>query len=76
MQSGWLLVIENEQGRWASAVDEVAGVRRVPRERLTAIPSQSLKASSRSRKRVHPGRSARWLLDADRLFRTLQQTSW
>lgn len=77
MQSGWLLVAEHEQGRWALAVDEVAGVRRVLRERLTAIPVTVAQGKQAFAEGVFlDGERRVGLLDANRLFRTLQQTGW
>jgi chemotaxis-related protein WspD len=76
-QSGWLLVIENEQGRWALAVDEVAGVHRVPREQLTAVPVTVAHGKHSFAQSVFiEGDHRVGLLDAARLFSTLQQTSW
>jgi chemotaxis-related protein WspD len=77
MQSGWLLVAEHERGRWALAVDEVAGVRRVLRERLTAIPVTVAQGKQSFAEGVFlDGERRVGLLDANRLFRTLQQTGW
>jgi chemotaxis-related protein WspD len=76
-QSGWLLVAENEQGRWAFSVDEVAGVHRLPRDQLRVVPVTVAQAKQAFTQGVFlEGDQRVGLVDADRLFRTLQQTSW
>ncbi len=77
VQSGWLLVAEHEQGRWALAVDEVAGVRRIPRDRLTAIPVTAAHGKQAFAEGVFlDGERRVGLLDANRLFRALQEIGW
>jgi chemotaxis signal transduction protein len=75
--SGWLLVAEHEQQRWALAVDQVAGVQQAAREQMTAVPATVVQGKhSYSQGVFFDGDRRVGLLDAERLFGTLQRTSW
>jgi chemotaxis-related protein WspD len=68
-QTGWLLVTEHEGHRWALAVDEVAGVVRVPRAAVGNVPATVGGAPSAAARGVFLGDDRRvGCLDTERLF--------
>jgi chemotaxis-related protein WspD len=67
--TGWLLVTEQEGGRWALAVDEVAGVWRVPCSGLSNAPATVTGSQSSAARGVFIEEDKRvGVLDADQLF--------
>jgi chemotaxis-related protein WspD len=68
-----LLIAESKGGRWAFAVDEVAGVHRVGTDQLGNVPSTVSKSAGRFAKAVFnwDGKSVGRLAD-DRLFASLK----
>jgi len=68
-RTGWLLVTEHEGRRWALAVDEVAGVWRVPRAAVGNAPATVTGSQSSAARGVFVREDKRvGCLDADQLF--------
>jgi chemotaxis-related protein WspD len=68
-QTGWLLLTEHDGQRWALAVDEVAGVVRVPGAAVGNVPATVGGAPSSAARGVFLGDDRRvGYLDTDRLF--------
>jgi len=68
-RTGWLLVTEHEGRRWALAVDEVAGVVRVPRAAVSNAPATLTGSRSSAAQGVFLGEDRRvGCLSTERLF--------
>ena len=68
-QTGWLLVTAHEGQRWALAVDEVAGVWRVPRNAVSNAPATITNSQSAASRGVFHREDKRvGCLDVDQLF--------
>jgi len=76
-ESGWLLMIENQHGRWAFEVDEVSGVHRVGVDQLGGVPVTVAQGKSPLTQHVFVDGTRRiGMLDSAKLFALLEQTSW
>ncbi|MFO0912406.1 MAG: chemotaxis protein CheW [Pirellulales bacterium] len=75
--TGWLLMIENQHGRWALEVDEIAGVQRVMAQQLGGVPVTVAHSKNPSSQHVFVDGDRRiGLLDSTKLFASIEQGNW